>query len=73
MSTRFKYIEKVYFDDVESKVGNAYIYNMSFTQGYSASPAKLTISAVSEDGDYSSVPAPNFSDIYVFFIFVVLI
>ena len=65
MSTRFKYIEKVYFDDVESKVGNAYIYNMSFTQGYSASPAKLTISAVSEDGDYSSVPAPNFSDIYV--------
>ena len=64
MSHKFKNIEKIYFDDIEGKIGNAFIYNLSFTQGYSADPSKLTIHAISEDGDYSTVPTPNFSEVY---------
>ena len=43
MSHKFKYIEKVIFDGVNGKIGDAYIYNMSYTQGFSSSPAKLVI------------------------------
>jgi len=64
MSNKFKNIANVYFDDVKGKIGNAYIYNLSFTQGYSSDASKLTIHAVTEDGDYSTVPSPNFRDIY---------
>jgi len=64
MSTKFKYIEKIYFDDVEGKIGNCYIYNLTFSQGYSIEPSTLTINSLSEDGDYSTIPSPNFDDIY---------
>jgi len=64
MSNKFKNIEKIYFDDVEGKIGNSYIYNMSFSQGYSSAPSTLQINALSEDGDYSTIPSPNFQDVY---------
>ena len=66
MSHSFKDIEKVYFDNGEAgKIGNAYIYNMSFNQTYSNSSSTLRINAISEDGNYASVPSPNFKNIYV--------
>ena len=65
MSNKFSNIENVFFDDVKGKVGNAYIYSMSFNQGYSSTPSRLNINAVTEDGDYTTVPSPNFSDIYI--------
>ena len=68
MSTKFKYIEKIYFDDVEGKIGNCYIYNLTFSQGYSIEPSTLTINSLSEDGDYSTIPSPNFDDIYTIWI-----
>jgi hypothetical protein len=65
MSHQFKNIENIYFDDGEAgKIGNAYIYNISFNQNYSASPSTLSINAISEDGIYTSVPSPNFNSVY---------
>ena len=65
MSYKFKDIENIYFDDQEAgRIGNAYIYNMSFSQNYSQDPATLSIMAVTEDGDYSTIPKPNFDSSY---------
>lgn len=66
MSHKFNNIEKVYFDDGEAgKIGDAFIFNMTFSQSYSSGPSSLSIQAISEDGNYASVPAPNFDNVYV--------
>ena len=64
MSTKFSNIKKIFFDDVEGKIGDSFIYNLSFNQGFSSEASTLTVSAISEDGNYSSIPSPNFEDVY---------
>ena len=64
MSTKFSNVKKIFFDDVEGKIGDSFIYNLSFNQGFSSEASTLTVSAISEDGNYSSIPSPNFEDLY---------
>ena len=56
MSATFKHIKRIKVNDVEGKIGNCFIYNLSYSQGFSASPSKLTLALVSENPTVTALP-----------------
>ena len=56
MSAIFKHIKRIKVNDVEGKIGNCFIYNLSYSQGFSASPSKLTLALVSESPTTTALP-----------------
>ena len=64
MSAIFKHIKRIKVNDVEGKVGNCFIYNLSFSQGFTSSPSKLTMGLESENAKTISLPSPSLQTDY---------
>lgn len=66
MSAIFKDIKRVKVNDYpDGRIGNCFIYNLSFSQNYSASPSTLSISALPENINAIALPDISLQTEYI--------